>query len=83
MTMLGKSDYLFVVLRHGRSCQEMCGTIVVSWRTKRLNSSTKYQTPCLDDPHFKEEEMKSVWRIVTSMLSNCSEMLIHGKNWTT
>ena len=28
ITMLGKSDYLFVVLWHGRSCQEMCGTIL-------------------------------------------------------
>ena len=33
---------------------------IVSWRTKRLNNSTKYQTPCLDDHHFKEEELKSV-----------------------
>ena len=27
-TMLGKSEYLFVVLGHGRSCPEMCGTIL-------------------------------------------------------
>ena len=33
--------YLFVVLRHGRSCQ------VASWRTKRLNNSTKYQLHAL------------------------------------
>ena len=26
--MLGKSVHLFVVLRYGRSCQEMCGTIL-------------------------------------------------------
>ena len=28
ITMIGNSVYLFVVLRHGRSCQEMCGTIL-------------------------------------------------------
>ena len=29
---------------------------IVSWQTRRLNNST----PCIDDHHFKEEEMKSV-----------------------
>ena len=43
----------------------------------------KVSTPCIDDHHFKEEEMKSVGRIVKSVLSKCSEMLIFGKNWTT
>ena len=28
ITMLGKFSYLFVVLRYGRACQEMCGTIL-------------------------------------------------------
>ena len=33
---------------------------IVSWQTRRLNNSTKYlSTPCIDDHHFKEEEMKS------------------------
>ena len=49
ITMLGKSEYLFVVLRHGRSCKEMC--------TQQLY---KVSTPCIDDHHFKEEELKSV-----------------------
>ena len=31
----------------------------MSWQTRRLNTSTK-STPCIDDHHFKEEEMKSV-----------------------
>ena len=43
----------------------------------------KVSTPCMDDHHFKEEEMKSVGEIVTSMLSNCSEMFILGTNWKT
>ena len=32
----------------------------MSWRTRRLNNSTKYQLHAFDDHHFKEEEMKSV-----------------------
>ena len=33
---------------------------IVSWQTRRHNNSTKYLLPCIDDHHFKEEEMKSV-----------------------
>ena len=33
---------------------------IVSWQTRRLNNSTKYLLPCIDDHHFKEEELKSV-----------------------
>ena len=29
ITMLGKSSYFFVVVRYGRSCQEMCSQIVL------------------------------------------------------
>ena len=41
----------------------------------------KVSTPCIFDHHFKEEEMKSVGEMVTSMLSNCSKMLKLGTNW--
>ena len=53
ITMLGKSVYIFVVLRYGRSCQEMCGKIL--WQ-----QLYKVSTPCIDDHHVKEEELKSV-----------------------
>ena len=33
---------------------------IVSWQTGRLNNSTKYPLPCIDDHHFKEEELKSL-----------------------
>ena len=36
-TILGKSSYFFVVLRCGRSCQEMCGTIF--WVAKQDDST--------------------------------------------
>ena len=32
---------------------------IVSWQTRRLSNSTKYQVHAIDDHHFKEEEMKS------------------------
>ena len=37
-TILGKSSYFFVVLRYGRSCQEMCWTIL--WVGKQDDSTT-------------------------------------------
>ena len=43
----GKSAYLFVVTWHGRSCQEMCRTILWVGKQKRLNNSTKYQLHAL------------------------------------
>ena len=33
---------------------------VVSYQIRRLNNSTKVSTPCIDDHHFEQEEMKSV-----------------------
>ena len=43
----------------------------------------KVSTPCIDDHHFKEEELKSVGELSKSMLSNCSEMLILDTYWKT
>ena len=43
----------------------------------------KVSTPCIDDHHFKGEELKSVGRIVKSMLSICPEMLVLGAYWKT
>ena len=33
---------------------------IVSWQTRRRQQLYKVSTPCIDDHHFKEEEMKSV-----------------------
>ena len=52
---------------------------IVSWQTRRLNNSTKYQLHALDDHHFKEEEeLKSVGE-----LSKVCSMLILGTYWKT
>ena len=55
---------------------------IVSWQTRRLNNSTKYLLRASMTTTSKKKN-EICWRIVTSMLSNCSEMLIFGKNWTT
>ena len=44
----------------------------MSWQTRRLNNSTTVSTPCIDDRHFKEEEMKSVGE----MSQVCSQMVL-------
>ena len=41
----------------------------------------KVSTRCIDDDHFKEEEI--CWRIVASMLSNSSKMFILDTDWKT
>ena len=56
---------------------------IVSWQTRRPNNSTRVSTPCIDDHHFKEEDLKIRGRIVKRVLSNCSEMLIIGTYWKT
>ena len=60
ITMFGKSSYFSMVVRYGRSCQEMCGTTL--WVGERKTTRQLYNvlTPCTDDHHFKEEELKSV-----------------------
>ena len=60
---------------HAKKCVERYFELA----NKTTQQLYKVSTPCIDD-HFNEEEMKSV---VTGMLSNCSEMLILGTNWTT
>ena len=43
----------------------------------------KVSTPCINDHHFKEEEMTSVGEFVTSMLPNGSKMFKLGTHWKT
>ena len=40
----------------------------------------KVPTPCIDDHHFTEEELKSEAEL-TKVCTNCSEMLVLGTNW--
>ena len=51
---------------------------IASWPTKQTQQLYKVTTPCLDDHQFQEERIGICWRIVKSMLSNCSEMSVLG-----
>ena len=64
---------------HAKKCVERYCELA----NKTTQQLHKVSTPCIDDHHFKEEENEICWRIATCMVSNCSEMLIFGKNWTT
>ena len=64
---------------HAKKCVERYCELA----NKTTQQLYKVSTPCIDDHHFKEEEMKSVGEFTICMLSNCSKMFILGKNWTT
>ena len=67
ITMLGKSEYLFVVLKHGRSCQEMCGTIL--WVGKQNDSTTLQSINSLHwRPSFQRRRISIRGIVVKSML---------------
>ena len=80
--MSGKSEYLFVILWNGRSCQDMCGTIL--WVDEKKNDSTTLQSinSMSWRPSLQRRRIETRGRIVKSILSNCSEMLILGQYWT-
>ena len=75
-------SYFFMVLWRGRSCEEMCGAIL--W-VGRQDDSTNLQS--IYSMHrrapLERGRIEIRWRIVTSMHSNCSEMLLLGADWKT
>ena len=82
ITMLGQSAYFFVVLWHGRACQEMCGTIL--WVGKQDDSTTLQSINSMPWwPSIQRRRIEIRGRIVKSMLSNCSEILVPGTYWKT
>ena len=73
------SSWSYDMVGHAKKCVERYCELT----NKTTQQLYKVSTPCIDDHHFKEEELKSVGEIVKSMLPNCSEMLILGTYWTT
>ena len=73
------SSWSYDMAGHAKKCVERYCELA----NKTTQQLYKVSTPCIDDHHFKEEENKICWRIVKYMVSNCSEMLKLGKNWTT
>ena len=82
ITIPSKSSYFFMVLWHGWSCQEMCGTIL--WVGKQDDLKTLQSINSVHWwPSFQRRRIEIRGRIVKSMLSNCSEMLALGTYWKT
>ena len=82
ITIPSKSSYFFMVLWHGRS-RKKCVERYCELANKTTQQLYKVSTPCIDDHHFKEEEMKSVGELSKVCSQNCSEMLILGTYWKT
>ena len=81
ITISSKYSCFFMVLWHGWSCKEMCGTIL--WVGKEDDAATLQSIYSMYRwPPLQGRRNEICWRIVTCMLSNCSEMLILGTNWT-
>ena len=58
---------------HAKKCVERCCELA----NKTTQQLYKVSAPCIDDHHVKKRN-EICWRIVTSMLSTCSQMLKLG-----
>ena len=82
ITIHSKSSYFFMVLWHGWSCKEVCGTIL--WVGKQDDSATLQSIYSMHRwPPLQRGRNKICWRIVKYMLSNCFEIFLLGTYWTT
>ena len=82
ITIPSKYSYFFMVLWHGWSCKEVCGTIL--WVGEQDDSATLQSIYSMHRwPPLQRRRNKICWRIVKSMLSNCSKMLKLGTYWKT
>ena len=74
------SSWSYDMEGHAKKCVERYRELA----NKTTQQLYKKSTPYIDDHHFKKVRRNKIcWRIVNYMHSNCSEMLILGKNWTT
>ena len=81
-SILWEFSYFFVVLWYGRSCEEMCGAIL--WVGKQDDPTTLQSKNSLHWwPPLQRGRNEICSRLVTSMLSNCCEMLKLGTYWKT
>ena len=71
------SSWSYDMAGHAKKCVEKYCELA----NKTTQQLYKVSTPCIDDHHFKEEEICRI--IFKSMLPNCSEMFILGTNWKT
>ena len=76
---LGKSSWSYDMEGHAKKCVERFCELA----NKTTQQLYKVSTPCIDDHHFKEEEMKSVGELSQVCFPNFSIMFILGTNWKT
>ena len=82
LSIPSKSSYFFMVLSHGWSCEEVCGTKL--WVGKQDDAATLQSIYSMHRwPPLQRRRNEICWRIFTSMLPNCSKMFLLGTNWTT
>ena len=82
ITIPSTYSYLFMVLWHGWSCKEVCGTIL--WVGKQDESTTQQSIYSMHRwSSFQIGRTEIFRRIAKSMLSNGSEMLVLGTYWKT
>ena len=73
------SSWSFDMEGHAKKCVERYCELA----NKTTHQLYKVSTPCIDDHLFKEGRIKICERIVKSMFTNCSEMLVLDTNWWT
>ena len=76
---------IFVFLRGPRIWKVMPRNVwndIVSWQTRRLDTY-KVSAPCIDDHHFKEEELKSVGELSEVSSQTLLKCLYLARNWKT
>ena len=83
ITMLGKSEYLFVVLWHGRSCQEVYGTIVWvgkqdDWTTPQSIYSTHRWPPL---QRRRIESVGELSKVCSQIVLKCLYLARIGRTW--
>ena len=64
---------------HAKKCKERYCELA----NKTTQQLYRVSTPCIDDHHFEEEEMKSVGVLSDVCSQTCSEMLVFGSEWKT
>ena len=72
------SSWSYDMEGHAKKCVERYCELA----NKTTQQLYKVSTPCIDDHHFKKEELKSVGEL-SKVCSNCCEMLILGTYWKT
>ena len=73
------SSWSYDMAGHAQKCVERYCELA----NKTTQQLYKVSTPCIDDHPLQIRRNEICWRIVTCMLSNCSEMRILGTNWKT